>query len=411
MQRFCVGVWDDFFCFSTIMNAPLKNFFPKFQTRPIDPIFALTRDFLEDERAKKINLGIGIYRDDEGRPFVFEAIKKAILELKTNDFEYRSMAGHLDFLEAAKALFLGSAKDLFFWAAQQTCGGTHACYLFGALMATGFSTRPKFLIATPTWPNHLGIWHDFSIETFSHLDDRGGVDFESYQRVMRRNPGSILVLHGGPTHNPTGRNLTRCQCEKLIEVANQNQIFLFVDFAYLGFGDGLEADRSWLDPFRLYAERLAIGVSFSKNAALYQHRLGALWIKTTNRADQKRIESNTQNIIRQTISNLPIFPAEVMHRVFESFFDLWTKELESVRQNIVDRRNQFLQALPSEYQRVKETRGLFAVLPLDAVLVEKLRQQYGIYLPSGARINFGGLFPRDISVLSAALQNLSQTQK
>ena len=359
---------------------------------PPDPLFGLFREFLADPRAEKVNLGIGVYSDPAGRPFVFETVKKVARSLDFSNFNYDPIGGNPEFVERAGKFLFGAAAGNLEFAAQQTCGGTHALALFRELARILGVNR--IALGTPTWANHAGIFGDCEIVEFPHLAN-GEPSFANYEKAVDElPPKSILLIHGGATHNPTGRNLAAAKFARLAGKINSREIFVLVDFAYLGLGDGLDADRKFAIELFEQFENCAIALSFSKNASLYRHRLGALFVKSG--AGESAVASHLQKIIRRTVSNLPGFGAEIMARILADDFENWRDELEKMRLDLVDRREKLVAKLPPRFANLRDGRGLFGLLGIAGNEVERLKKEFAIYLPNSARINFGGLPKNEI---------------
>ncbi|MFH0833985.1 MAG: aminotransferase class I/II-fold pyridoxal phosphate-dependent enzyme [Patescibacteria group bacterium] len=365
---------------------------------PPDPLFALFQEFLADPRPEKVNLGIGVYAAPDGKPFVFPSVREAARALDFANFNYDPIGGNPKFLALARKTLFGDAAEKFELAAQQTCGGTHALAVFAELAK--ILNLQQIAWGSPTWPNHNGIFADLEIIEFPHLSD-GRASLANYEQTIDAlAPKGILLLHGGPTHNPTGFNLPVDELGKLAGKINAKEIFVFVDFAYLGLGDGLDADREFAIALLEKIENIAFGLSFSKNASMYKQRLGALFVKS---GVARAIESNLQKIIRRTVSNLPGFGAEVMARVLGENESGWRADLENARRDIDARRNGLLDKLPPRFADLKNGRGLFGLLGLEKSEVEKLKNDFAIYLPGSARINFGGIQTAQIDRIAEAI--------
>jgi aspartate/tyrosine/aromatic aminotransferase len=359
---------------------------------PPDPLFGLFREFLADPRPEKVNLGIGVYSAPDGTPFVFPSVRNAAREINCENFNYDPIGGNTKFIELAGKLLFGDAAGNFGIAAQQTCGGTHALAVFRELARILGMNR--IALGAPTWANHAGIFGDFEIVEFAHSEN-GEPSFANYEKAVEKlPPKSILLIHGGATHNPTGRNLAATEFARLAEKINSREIFVLVDFAYLGLGDGLAEDAEFARELVGKIENIAFALSFSKNATLYKHRLGALFVKSG--AGKPAVESNLQKIIRRTVSNLPGFGAEVMARILTKNFENWRDELEKVRLDLVDRREKLVAKLPPRFAKLRNGRGLFGLLGIGKNEVERLKNEFAIYLPGSARINFGGLPKNEI---------------
>jgi aspartate/tyrosine/aromatic aminotransferase len=215
---------------------------------------------------------------------------------------------------------------------------------------------------------------------------------------------TILLLHGGPTHNPTGLNLSVEQVQSLVDVIRSRPVFVYIDFAYLGLGDGLEKDCEIPRLLLRELEEVAVGVSFSKNATLYAHRAGALIVKTKQR---ETVQSNLRQLIRSSISSAPVFGQKVMATLWKSFPNEWIRDVNVMREEVDRCRNLFIDRLP-EFAALRDTRGLFGVLPLSDEEIRCLRKHHAVHLLPGGRVNFGGMETDRLDYLVQALQQISE---
>ncbi len=366
---------------------------------PTDPIFGLMSQFREDSRSYKVNLGVGIYSNPDGNPFVFPSVKKAAQELDIEDFNYQPIGGNKEFIKNSAQLALGDAYTSSGWTGVATCGGTQACRIVADLLKT--SGTKDLLLSDPTWGNHIALFQSLNLIRIPHLDKNQNVDFQNYEAVLQKAaPESCLVLQGGQTHNPIGKNLSIAQLEELLPLIKKKNIFVFVDFAYLGMGENLAEDRKMLQFLWNNLEEMALGLSYSKNASLYEHRTGALIIKTNS---QDIVRSQLENIIRSSISMAPGFGQEIMNRVFEKYQDTWHQELQTVTDQIQEDRKLFVEALP-EFDYLAEGQGMFGMLPLSPDHIKTLRTKYGIYLVGNGRINFAGVKESNIEYIRDSLR-------
>lgn len=351
-----------------------------------DPIFEVFSQYSADPNPKKVNLGIGIYTDKDNKPFVFPSIQKAVAELDINNFNYQPIPGDPKFLEITAKLNLGDDFDLSSLSMQSTCGGTNACRIFADLMIR--AGKNKILYGLPTWVNHPGLFKSLEITTFPHLNEQHEVEFSNYKKaVQEADNGSILLLQGSQTHNPIGKNITTEQVRELIPLINKKDMIIFIDMAYLGMGDGIEEDRKMTQAIFKECKFCAIGASYSKNASLYEHRTGALIIKNDIK---DLVTANLKNIMRESVSNPPGFGIETVVHLFENHYNQWRKELEEVRLEILKAREDFVNALP-QFEHARTGRGMFGLLHISPEQINRLRDEFSIYLLGSSRINFSGL--------------------
>lgn len=376
--------------------------FENLEQIPLDPIFRILGEYKSDSRKKKVNLTIGFYFDQNGKPYVFPVAKKAFKKIDQKDFYYQPIGGNQEYLNLT-ANFVLDKKKFPNLAMISTCGGTQACRLFADLIKRAYGKR-KIYIATPTWGNHFAVFQSLKIQKFEHLDEEGEINFQAYKDIAKKaEAGSIILLQGGQTHNPTGLNLSLPQLEKLIKIINKRKLTLYIDAAYIGMGEGLAKDKKYLKLAYQKCEKIGIGVSYSKNASLYELRTGALFIKTENKT---AVESQLQQLTRESISMAPGFGQEIMIQILKNHRKQWETELEAARKNLETRKKELVKNLPPEHKHLKKCQGLFGLLHISKQQLEKLRSDHGIYITDGNRINFGGLRQKDIPYIAKSLNNL-----
>lgn len=356
---------------------------------PADPLFGLQKEFFASQNSEKVNLGIGIYFDNNGNNYVMPSIQKASALITHSNNNYVSMRGDSDFLNRFSTMIFGHVD----FASAQTVGGTHGVWTVGELISR-VNPSPVVLVGTPTWANHFSLIKNAQWKKFPHLDGLLYNHSAYLQALSEASDNSILFLHGGKTHNPTGVNPNLEQLEEIIHLANKKKVFLLVDYAYFGMGEGWEEDQKYATIFSEKADRFAMVFSFSKNATLYKHRLGVVFVKDPT-ISKKRIEQNLENIVRESISNPPAFGAMVMNTVFDSFLDEWKLNLEDMKKILECRRLHLYELTNKQYPQLLESRGMFALMGFSSEKIKTLKEQ-GIFMPENGRINFGGLFPKDI---------------
>ncbi len=378
-------------------------FVDNLQQVPLDPIFELQAAYLADSRPEKVNLGIGLYADRQGHTFVFPVVQAAFRIVNVDDFEYKPIGGNRNFLNELTKFVLGAEINLDEIAQQATCGGTQACRIFGDLIAQDEQKRQMY-IGVPTWGNHFAVLKSLELQSFPHLDSNGLVNLNSYLDVVNTAPeGSVLLLHGGLTHNPTGHNLSIEDLKNVLPILEQRKMGLFIDAAYTGLGEGLKQDLDWLRYAWETVTDVAIGFSLSKNASLYEHRAGVLLLKTKRKT---ALESQLQKLARESVSMAPGIPQEMILNILESetWTQQWVMELEAARQDLLERKTTLLTALPPQFHNLKDAHGMFALLPLSKEQIDRLQTEFAIYIPPNGRINFGGLKMSDIPKIAQAIR-------
>lgn len=382
--------------------------FEKLEQLPVDPIFRLFAEYLADKNPAKVNLGIGLYADGEGRPFVMPVVKRAFDEVDRENFNYQPIGGNEEFLRLSGELVFEELFDGERLAMQATCGGTQAVSIFSEMVLRAYGKR-KFLVSVPTWGNYFAIFRNHEVVTFEHLDEQGEVNFEAHKSaIMEAENGSVLVLQGALPHNPTGLNLSLEQIESLVELINEKEILVFMDMAYLGLGEGLKADREYAKLCLKRFNNFALGLSFSKNASLYEQRTGAIFVKTENKETSLRLESQMQRIARETISMAPGIGQEMMINVLKNHRAQWEKELEEMRMSIESRKLKLIEGLPERFESLKEARGMFGLLKLSKEQILRLKEEYAVYLLENGRVNFSGIKVADIDYIAKSIGGIAQ---
>lgn len=363
-----------------------------------DSIFQLNQEFKDDLNLGKINLGVGIYLDDEKDTYVHPVVQNVAAGLSFDNFNYNTIQGHRGFLdESLRFLFPERYhKNL---AVQAVSGGTHGCALISRFLL--MNNVEKLIIPTPTWGNHYKIFEDHEIISFPHLKGEE-VNFDGYKNaIVEADENTALLLHGGKAHNPTGLNLSLDQLSEISDLANKHEVFVILDFAYLGLSEGMTEDLKYLHKIHEETKNIASIISFSKNATLYEHRVGLLFVQT----DKKEVvESHLQKMVRQTISQPAGFGQKIMYEILKNYKDEWLKELGQMHDSIEIRRREFVGMFTNLPSCISETKGMFALLPLSAEKIKELKEVHSVYIPSNGRINFGGLSRKDISYLAEIIK-------
>ncbi|WP_447763526.1 aromatic amino acid transaminase [Sphingopyxis panaciterrae] len=383
--------------------------FGRLQPQTPDALLALIGLHRADPRPSKIDLGVGVYRDETGATPVMQAIGEAeiILRRRQTTKAYLGAEGNQGFIAALAPVALGpalAASPLV--RGVQTPGGTGALRLGAELLARA-APAARVWIGTPTWPNHAPIFREAGLDVREHpYFDRvsGEVEFESMLAALEEAaPGDILLVHGC-CHNPTGADLSPAQWEALAEFIAARGIIPFADLAYQGLGDGLEADAAGTRLLFEKCPEALLAYSCDKNFALYRERVGALWVQAENDAAAALAFDNMLVLARSLWSMPPDHGAETVRLVLDEAHlrTAWLDELDAMRDRINGLRIALADAEP-RLAAIGLQRGLFAMLPIDQTIVERLRADHGIYLAGSGRINVAGLTRRNIGSFVAAL--------
>ncbi|RUU13714.1 aspartate/tyrosine/aromatic aminotransferase [Mesorhizobium sp. USDA-HM6] len=388
--------------------------FESLQPAPADKILALIGLYRADTRPGKVDLGVGVYKDRDGKTPVMRALREAEKRLlQSQDTKtYLGLAGDTGFNAAMIKLAFGEKADLSRIRAAQAPGGSGALRLVAELLQR---TRPGATVwlSDPTWPNHLPVMRaaGLQVRDYPYFDAASGaVRFDDMLAALKvANSGDVVLLHGC-CHNPTGANLDAAQWAKVADVLLERGLLPFVDIAYQGFGEGLDADAAGL---RLLAEKvpeMVVASSCSKNFAVYRDRVGAAMIMAKDGAQAEVAMSQMLAAARALYSMPPDHGAAAVRMVLEdaSLKKDWETELEEMRLRMLRLRVAFAEALRRQsnsdrFDFVASHRGMFSRLGLTEAQVERLRTEHAVYMVGDSRINVAGLPEDGIDDLAKAI--------
>lgn len=387
--------------------------FDRIAAPPPDPVYDAMRRYNLDERQERIDLGIGVFRDESGRSPLFAAVAQAERELADAERSkaYLPLAGDGQFLDALASLIFPDQKAGA--ALIQSTGGTGAMRLAYELVKLA-SPNARVHLGLPSWPNHAAIANAIGLELHAYqYADHGSstVEFDLLLAAARScTAGDAFILHG-PGHNPTGLDLTRAQRSLILRVLGKRGAVPIIDAAYWGLCDGIEADIGELrDDLRIVPEAL-VTVSCSKAFGLYRERVGALFAFTESPTKRSVIQANLERISRTQVSTAPAHGAAIVARILADggLKMLWAGELERMRARVSELRARLgghANEAP-QLAHVSLGRGLFTVLPISEDDVGHLSSDHAIHLPSSGRINITGLKTGDPERLVGALRGLA----
>jgi aromatic-amino-acid transaminase len=366
---------------------------------PRDPILGITEAFNADTNPAKINLGVGVYYDDNGKVPLLQCVQKAEAKLMEQPAPrtYLPIEGLAAYDKAVQELVFGA--DSFVIQEKraitvQALGGTGALKL-GADFLKRFSPHSEVYISDPSWENHRALFESagFVVNNYTYYDPAThGVNFDGMLAALNAMPqGSIVVLHAC-CHNPTGADLSQDQWTQVIDAVVANGLVPFLDMAYQGFGAGILEDGAVVRRFAEKGIPLLVSNSFSKSFSLYGERAGALSIVATSGEEAARVLSQLKRVIRTNYSNPPTHTAKVVAMVLSTpeLRQLWEEELAGMRVRIKEMRNLMVEKLKEkapgrDFEFVREQVGMFSYSGLTKEQVGKLREQ-SIYAVDTGRI-------------------------
>jgi aspartate aminotransferase len=382
--------------------------------QPADKILMLAQMFRDDPRSDKIDLGVGVYKDAEGRTPVMRAVKaaeKLLWESETTK-SYVALAGDPAFNAAIRSLILADSVPNSRLASVATPGGTGAVRQAFELFRMA-SPGGTVWVSDPTWPNHVSIigYLGLPMRTYRYFDAHTrGVDFAGMMHDLRHVKAGDLVLLHGCCHNPTGANLSLDEWGAIADLMTASGAVPMIDIAYQGFGDGLEEDAAGT---RLLASRLPemlIAASCSKNFGIYRERTGALIALSGDETTAKLAQTNLAFLNRQNFSFPPDHGARLVTMILgdEALRRDWKAELEEVRTGMLRLRRQLADELrqranSDRFDFIAEHRGMFSRIGATPDQVERMRRENGIYMIGDSRLNIAGLNERTVPLLAEAI--------
>lgn len=382
-----------------------------------DPIFRLASQFQADPREQKVNLTIGLYFEDDGSVPLLAATQKAerLWAEQKQARTYLPMEGLSTYREAVQRLVFGVESEAYQSkriATIQTVGGTGALKLGGDLLHEGYPTS-QLWISDPAWDNHHDIFGGCGIQTnkYRYFDAQTqGVDFNSMlEDVAALPPQSIVLLHPC-CHNPTGADLTVEQWQQLIAVLKAQQLIPFLDMAYQGFGQGLEADAYAVRAMAEAGLQFLVANSFSKNFAYYSERCGALSVVCESAEAAERVLGQLNAWVRKNYSNPPIHGGSAIALVLNTpeLYQSWVADVDAMRGRIHRMRQavyERLQALAPHYDAsyMLKQQGMFSYTGLSPEQIQHLREAFGVYMLATGRISVPGLTMANVDYYAQAV--------
>jgi len=384
---------------------------------PRDPILGVTEAFNADTNPNKVNLGVGVYYDDNGNVPVLECVRRAEQELaaRPRPRNYLPIDGLQAYDRAVQGLLFGADSPALRdqkVVTVQTLGGTGGLKV-GADLLRRINGNVPLLISDPSWENHRALFEyaGFTVTTYPYYDPAThGVRFDAMiDALSGLKAGSIAVLHAC-CHNPTGVDLSAEQWERVIEIVNARRIVPFLDIAYQGFAEGLDADAAPVRRFAAACPFVFVSSSFSKSLSLYGERVGALSVVTDSADGAARMLSQLKRVIRTNYSNPPTQGGEAAALVLTTpgLRTLWDQELGAMRERIKVMRQQLVEKIREEradfdFSFVIRQRGMFSYSGLNREQVRRLREEYSVYAIDSGRICVAALNTRNIDYVAKAV--------
>jgi len=394
--------------------------FETFTPAPPDAILGLTEAFKKDPNPKKVNLGVGIYKDAKGSTPVLDSVKRAEERILQNENtkNYLGIDGTAEYSAAVQELLFGANHEVMTSnrsVTAQAPGGTGALRIAADFIFRMFP-KARVWLSDPTWPNHPSIFKAAGLETgvYPYFDAAtNGIKFDEMVATLQGIPaGDVILLHGC-CHNPTGADLSPAQWQKIAAVVAQRKLLPLVDFAYQGFGDGLEADAVGMRTICQPGQEVLIASSFSKNFGLYNERIGALTLVATTPAAAETALGHIKLAIRANYSSPPAHGAAIVTTILRdpTLRAQWETEVTDMRNRINQMRHLFVETLnekgvQQDFSFIAHQRGMFSFSGLTPAHVKALREKHGVYIVGSGRISVAGMTEGNMDYLCAAIADV-----
>ncbi|MBT8077378.1 MAG: aspartate/tyrosine/aromatic aminotransferase [Gammaproteobacteria bacterium] len=389
--------------------------FEKLQAMPADAILKLIAEYASDGRADKIDLGVGVYRDESGATPVLQTVKKAErFLLETQDSKsYLGSGGSPAFNAAITDLIFGAgASNNPRITTLQTPGGSGSLRVAAGVVKRA-SPDAVILAGEPTWANHVPLLSSAGIDmqTFPFYDGKSHrIDFDRMLSAVEQAPaGSVLLLHGC-CHNPTGMDLSDEQWRAMTDVVVRRSVVPFIDIAYQGFATGLDEDAYGVRHMLEVVPEMIVSGSCSKNFALYRDRVGSLSFVARDEATAQVLRSQANNIVRTMYSMPPDHGAATVSHILAdpALRQEWQRELDGMRQRLGDMRALLGAALrdkapAADFSHIERANGMFCFLGVTPEQVKKLKSDFGVYMVGSSRINVAGITSGNVGHLADSI--------
>ncbi|KAK0613682.1 pyridoxal phosphate-dependent transferase [Immersiella caudata] len=377
----------------------------------------ITEAFKADSFDKKINLGVGAYRDDKGKPYVLPSVRTAedkVIASRLNK-EYAGITGVPEFTKAAAVLAYGkdsSALDRL--AITQSISGTGALRIGGAFLARHFPGAKTVYIPNPSWANHAAVFKDsgLQVEKYAYYNkDTIGLDFEGMIADINKAPNGSIFLFHACAHNPTGVDPTPEQWRQIESAVKAKGHFSFFDMAYQGFASGdIHKDAFALRHFVAQGHNVCLAQSFAKNMGLYGERIGAFSLVCADAAEAKRVDSQVKILVRPMYSNPPIHGARIAAEILNTpeLYEQWLAEVKGMADRIITMRAALKEGLEKlgskhDWSHITNQIGMFAYTGLSPEQMDKLAKEFSVYATKDGRISVAGITSDNVGRLAESI--------
>ncbi|WP_371192927.1 aromatic amino acid transaminase [Glaciecola sp. SC05] len=391
-----------------------------FETLPAlspDPILGLSAAFKEDPSPHKIDLGVGVYKDEHGNTPILKAVSmaQAVLQGRETSKVYITPQGHQGYINGMLDLMFGKDSQVLAdkrVAAVQAPGGCGALRILAELLIR-CNKDTVVWVSDPTWANHMPLLGDagITLKTYPYFDKaKATIKFDEMMDCLKDvKKGDVVLLHGC-CHNPTGADLSNQQWQAVAALASTNGFLPFVDVAYQGFGDGLEEDAYGLRLLADSVDEMIVAASCSKNFGLYRERVGLAAIITKDASVAKIAQSQIQSVARGIYSMPPSYGGALVDIILAdgALNQIWKSEVSEMRERMITLRqllveNLSMQGVDKDFSFINEQKGMFSFLCISPEHVQHLRSEHSVYFVDSSRVNIAGISKSNVEALAKAI--------
>lgn len=392
--------------------------FESLRAVPADPILNLSVLYRQDTSPNKVDLGVGVYKDETGHTAIMEAVSRAEERLLTEEDTktYVGMAGSKRFCDLLAQMTLGADHNVLAdnrVAIAQTPGGSGALRVLGEFINVA-KPGATIWVGNPTWANHIPVMTSagLTVKQYPYYNpETRGVDFDAMMAALEADThaGDVVLLHGC-CHNPSGADLNLEQWQAMADLIKAKGLLPYVDIAYQGLGEGIDEDAAGLRLMANTVPEMVIASSCSKNFGLYRERTGTAIIIAATAEQANLAQSQMNSVIRSNYSMPPSHGAMVVETILSDpkLKQMWRDELKTMRKRIKDLRSQLVDAIKAEgveqdFSFIERQNGMFSFLGVNAKQVDKLVNEHSVYLVGSSRINLAGLNQHNIAYVAKSI--------
>ncbi|XP_070968048.1 aspartate aminotransferase, mitochondrial [Oncorhynchus clarkii lewisi] len=407
-----------------VLSIRASSWWSEVQMGPPDPILGVSEAYKRDTNPKKINLGVGAYRDDQGKPYVLSCVRKAEAQIaaKKLDKEYLAIGGLGDFTKACAKLALGDDNEVIKSGRNitvQTISGTGSLRI-GANFLSRFHTEARDVyLPKPSWGNHTPIFRDagMQLKAYTYYDPKTcGFDFQGALNDISKIPEKSVIMLHACAHNPTGVDPRPEQWKEIADLVKKRNLLVFFDMAYQGFASGdIDRDGWAVRYFIEQGHNIVLSQSFAKNMGLYGERVGGFTVVCKDAEEAKRVESQLKILIRPIYSNPPMNGARIAATILNTpdLYKEWLGEVHGMANRIITMRELLVANLKKEgstrnWKHVIDQIGMFCFTGLKPEQVERLTKEFSVYMTKDGRISMAGVTSGNVGYLAQGIHAVTK---